>query len=295
MKFGINTLIYTGEFSDEHVSIFPGLKAMGFDGVEIAPGAKGDFDTGKMLAALRENGLECSSICGLFGPGRDMRGADKESVRGGIEYTKDCIDMASELKAGIVVGPLYSAVGRANLETEEDRKTQWGQVVDGLKETCEYAEKKGIDLGLEPLNRFETDFMNIAADALRMVADVGSERLGVHLDTFHMSHEEKNSADAIRNAGKRLFHVHASENDRGTPGSGQVPWEAVAKAMTDVGFDRWVVIESFTPEVKVIAKAASIWRPTEKDADSNSSRACFPEEGLTSSMGNDSKWRSTIG
>jgi D-psicose/D-tagatose/L-ribulose 3-epimerase len=100
-----------------------------------------------------------------------------------------------------------------------------------------------------------------------MVNDVGSDRLGVHLDTFHMSHEEKNSADAIRRMGGKLFHVHASENDRGTPGSGQVPWESIAEALNDVGYDRWVVIESFTPDIKIIARAASIWRPTEKDAD----------------------------
>lgn len=267
MKFGMNTLAYTGEFSDAHAKLFPAFKAMGFDGVEIAPGAKGDFDTGRMRAALEENGLQCSSICGLFGPGRDMRGDDEESRRGGIQYTKDCIDMASELGAGIVVGPLYSVVGRAGMETPEARKKQWALVVDGLKEACEYAEKKGVDLGLEPLNRFETDFINIADDALKMVADVGSDRLGLHLDTFHMSHEEKNSAQAIRRTGDRLFHFHASENDRGTPGTGQVPWDAIAAALKDVSYDRWVVIESFTPEVEIIAKAASIWRPTEKDAD----------------------------
>jgi D-psicose/D-tagatose/L-ribulose 3-epimerase len=267
MKFGMNTLIYTGEFGDSHASLFPGLKKMGYDGVEIALGAKGDFDTGRMLASLNENGLVCSSVCGLFGAGRDMRGPDQASIRGGIEYTKDCIDIASEMKAGVVVGPLYSVVGRAAMETEENRKKQWALVVDGLKEACEHAEKKGIELGLEPLNRFETDFMNVADDALRMVADVGSDRLGLHLDTFHMSHEEKSSADAIRRAGKSLFHVHASENDRGTPGTGQVHWDAVAAALKEINYDRWVVIESFTPEVEIIAKAASIWRPTEKDAD----------------------------
>jgi D-psicose/D-tagatose/L-ribulose 3-epimerase len=220
-----------------------------------------------MRAALEENGLVCSSICGLYGEGRDMRGDDEQSRRGGVEYTKDCIDMAAELGAGIVVGPLYSVVGRANMETPDARKTQWARVVDGLKETCEHAEKKGVNLGLEPLNRFETDFINIADDALRMVADVGSPRLGLHLDTFHMSHEEKDSAAAIRRTGDRLFHFHASENDRGTPGTGQVPWEAIGKALKDVKYNGWVVIESFTPEVEIIAKAASIWRPTEKDAD----------------------------
>lgn len=267
MKFGMNTLIYTGAFGDEHRNLFPLLKKLGFDGVEIAPGAKGDFDTGLMRAALQENELECSSLCGLFGEGRDLRGDDEASRRGGLSYIRDCIDMAVELGAGIVVGPLYSVVGRANLESEENRRKQWSLVVEGLKAACDYAEQKGVDLGLEPLNRFETDFINITDDALKMVEDVGSDRLGLHLDTFHMSHEEKNSAEAIRRAGKRLFHVHASENDRGTPGSGQVTWDAVAAALRGVGYDGWVVIESFTPEVEIIAKAASIWRPTEKDAD----------------------------
>ena len=89
--------------------------------------------------------------------------------------------------------------------------------------------------------------------------------LKIHLDTFHMSIEEKSSADAIRNAGDLLYLLHASENDRGAPGSGQVDWNGIAQAVKDTGYDRWVVIESFTPEVEIIARAASIWRQTEKN------------------------------
>jgi D-psicose/D-tagatose/L-ribulose 3-epimerase len=267
MKFGMNTLIYTGKFTDDHARLMPGLKAAGFDGVEISPENKGDFDTGKMRDAVLAAGLECSSICGQYGPGRDMRGPDPDGIRGGIQYTKDLMDVAVEMGTNLVVGPMYSAVGRANLEEEEDRKSQWKTAVESFKEVCEYAEKKDVYLAVEPLNRFETDFINIADQALQMVHDVGSKRLGLHLDTFHMSVEEKDSAAALRKAGDRLFHVHACENDRGAPGTGQIRWDRIAEALKDINYDRWVVIESFTPEVKMIARAAAIWRPTEKDAD----------------------------
>lgn len=266
MKYGINTLIFTGTFTDEDARVFETIAQMGFDGVEIALEKKGDFDYGSVLKKLRNNDLECSSICGLFGPDRDVRGPNKEYVKNGIAYIKDCIDAAYELEAGLVIGPLYSSVGRANMESDEAKKEQWATARESLEEVCEYAEKKGIDLALEPLNRFETDFINICRDALAMVDEVGSSRLGIHLDAFHMNIEEKNSADAVRAAGKKLFHFHASENDRGTPGTGQVRWDEIAAAFKEIDYNRYVVIESFTPDIEIIAKAASIWRPTERDA-----------------------------
>ncbi len=115
-------------------------------------------------------------------------------------------------------------------------------------------------LALEPLNRFETDLINVVEQGLALVEAVGSPHLGLHLDTFHMHLEERDSATAIRAAGDRLFHFHACENDRGTPGRGQVAWAAVAAALADVGYGGPVVIESFTPEVKSIARAVCIWR-----------------------------------
>lgn len=266
MKFGINTLLYAGTFTDENIKIFKKFKEMGFDGVEIALEKKGDIDYKKTLDELKENGLECSSICGLFGPSRDLRGLDKESITGSISYIKDCIDACTELECNLFVGPVYSAVGRANLETDKARKEQWKTVVKNLKEVCRCAEEKGVFIALEPLNRFETDFINICRDAVKMVQEVGSNMLKIHLDTFHMNIEEKSSKQAILDAGQLLYMLHASENDRGTPGSGQVHWNEVAEALKKIGYKGYVVIESFTPEVKVIAKAASIWRKTEKDA-----------------------------
>ncbi|HAK45625.1 MAG TPA: xylose isomerase [Spirochaeta sp.] len=265
MKYGMNTLLFEARFTNNAVGNFPRFKEIGFDGVEIALQEKGDIDTSLVKDKLSENGLVCGSLCALVGAGTDLRGPDKAVIESGKQYIRDLVDTAVELGAKVIVGPLYSAVGRADLIADEQRKIDWKLVKSGLKDVCGYAEDKGIFLALEPLNRFETDFMNIAEDALRMIDEVGSPMLKVHLDTFHMNIEEKSSADAIRAVGDKLYLLHASENDRGAPGTGQVDWSGIGKAVKDIGYDRWVVIESFTPEVEIIAKAASIWRQTEKD------------------------------
>lgn len=265
MKFGINTLLYAATFTDENTKIFKKFKEIGFDGVEIALEKKGDLDYEMTLNELKENGLKCSSICGLFGPDRDIRGPNREYATGGMSYIKDCIDACVSLECNLFVGPIYSSVGRANLETGEAKKEQWKTAVKNLKEVCKYAEDKGVFIALEPLNRFETDFINTCTQATNLIRDVGSNMLKIHLDTFHMNIEEKSSIQAILDAGDLLYHFHASENDRGAPGTGQVHWSEIAGALKDIRYNRYIVIESFTPEVKVIAKAASIWRQTEKD------------------------------
>ena len=265
MKYGMNTLLFESRFTDKSAEKFPKYSGIGFDGIEIALQEKGDINTSFIKDKLSENGLVCKSLCALVGEGTDLRGPDKAVIEAGKSYIRDLVDVAVELEAELIVGPLYSAVGRANMVEPEQKKKEWDLVRSGLKEVCSYAEDKGILLSLEPLNRFETDFINICEDAIKMIDEVGSDILGLHLDTFHMHIEEKSSADAIRAAGDRMYMLHTSENDRGAPGTGQVHWKEIAQAVKDTGYDRWVVIESFTPEVEIIAKAASIWRETEKD------------------------------
>lgn len=266
MKFGINTLLYAGTIQDEHIkNLAPKFKDMGFDGVEIALEKKGDLDYARTKKILNDNGLVCSSVCGLFGENRDIRGPNKEYIENGLSYIRDCLEACAEMGGEVVVGPVYSAVGRASMVPEEEKKVQWNTVVENLGKACEWAEELGVYIAIEPLNRFETDFINICRDAVRMCEDIGSKMLKIHLDSFHMSIEEKNSAMAVLDAGKDLLYMfHASENDRGAPGTGQVHWKPIADALRRINYDKWIVIESFTPENKVIAKAASIWRQTEK-------------------------------
>lgn len=265
MKIAMNTLIYAAEFTQEYFHLFKGIKDIGFDGIEFALAYKEQFDYSFTKDQLAEAGLECAAVCGMLGEDRDIRGPNKEYVKTGIQYAKDCIDAAVALDCSLVAGPYYSSVGRANQETGEAKKEQWETCKTSLIEICRYAEDKGIYFALEPLNRFETDFMNTCEQAMNMISDVNSPILGYHPDTFHMNIEEKSTPQALIEAGDRVFHVHASENDRGAPGTGQVPWKGVKEALDKIGYDKWVAIESFTPDNEIIAKAASIWRQTEKD------------------------------
>ena len=180
-----------------------------------------------------------------------------------MDYMKQLIDQMVVLDCRSLIGPVYSSVGRADPVPPQEYKQQWKTVVKNLRILCDYAESKGRQVCMEPLNRFETDFINTCDQALQMVADVGSPALKLHLDTFHMNIEEKNQAKAIRKAGKLLGHFHACGSDRGTPGGDQIDWPGIAAALKAVRYDGDVVIESFTTDVKVIARAACIWRQIE--------------------------------
>ncbi len=144
---------------------------------------------------------------------------------------------------------------------------EWKRAVSGLKELAKVAEDLDVRIALEPLNRFETYFLNTAEDAVALVQEVGSRAVGVHLDTFHMNIEEKCLYKAIKTAGSYLYHFHTCENDRGTPGEGHVEWDDVFQALREVDYKGALVIESFVPGVKEIARAASIWRELAPSSD----------------------------
>jgi D-psicose/D-tagatose/L-ribulose 3-epimerase len=262
MRFGLNTFVLESPFTTASARFLPLIRKMGFDAVEIAYENKGNFDPQEMRKKIEDNGLVCSSVCGAYGDGRDLRGSAAEQ-KGGLEYIRDCVDVCRQLGASVFCGPHYSRVGRTAMETPEARKEQWDTVVRNLREAGKYAADQGIALAVEPLNRFESDFLNLTSDALRLIADVGSPALKVHVDTFHMNIEEKSMARAVIESGPLLYHVHASENDRGAPGTGLIDWKSLKDALVSIGYDHFVVMESFTPEVEIIAKAASIFRTTE--------------------------------
>lgn len=273
MKFGINTYLFSSPFTNESTAFFPQFKEWGFDFVEIALEDPANIDPERVRKALDDNGLECRSVCAATGPGRDLRGTRKDQVTA-IEYVEALIRIAPVLGSKLVAGPVYSAVGRAELVPEDQKPKQWDLVAGNLRTLADFAEKHGVKLAIEPLNRYETDFINTCEQALRMIETVGSNALQVHLDTFHMNLEEKDPALAIQKAGARLGLLHASGSDRGTPGGDQINWDRIFAALDHIHYQGDIVIESFTPDVKVIAKAASIWRQVEP------SREAIAVEGL---------------
>lgn len=262
MKFGINTFLFIFPFTNESTKWFKTFKKWGFDGVEIAIDDPTKIDPVFVRQELDKAGLECVSVCGAFGPDRDLRGT-KEAQANSAKYLTALIDQAVVLGAPVVAGPVYSAVGRASAVEPADYKKQWATVVKNLKPICKHAQKQGIAICVEPLNRFETDFINTVDQVLKLIKDVGSPALKIHLDTFHMNIEEKCQSAAIKKAGKLIGHFHACGTDRGTPGNDSLCWDSIAKALKAVKYDGGVVIESFTKDVEIIAKAAAIWRQIE--------------------------------
>jgi D-psicose/D-tagatose/L-ribulose 3-epimerase len=266
MKFGINTFLFASPFTDRSTRLFRKFKAWGFDGVEIAVENPADIDPVFVKAQLDRHGLICTSVCACFPPSRDLRGTPAQQ-RATIIYLQRLTDIAEILGTDIVIGPLYSATGRANAVPRAEYQRQWRTVRRHLKTICAYAEARGKIICLEPLNRFETDFLNTVEQGMRMIRDVNSPALKLLPDTFHMNIEEKNPAAAVRRAGALVGHFHASASDRGTPGNDHVDWPAIARALKDIRYDGAVVIESFTQDVKVIARAAAIWRKIEPNRD----------------------------
>jgi D-psicose/D-tagatose/L-ribulose 3-epimerase len=196
-----------------------------------------------------------------MGPDRDLIHQDPKIRQSGMQYIRDAIDATQQIGATNLVGPIYSAVGRTWQSTPEERARDMDLLVENLGQLAGYAGDHGVKLGVEPLNRFETSFINLSDQVIEVVNRVDHPSCQIMLDTFHMNIEEKSLGDAIRVAGPHLIHLHACENDRGAPGSGNVAWKEVAGALKDIDYDGPVVIESFTAKVKSIAKAAAIWRP----------------------------------
>jgi D-psicose/D-tagatose/L-ribulose 3-epimerase len=259
MKIGINTFLFASPFTNEQVKWFPIFKQWGFDFIEIALEDPSNIDPVYIRKQLDRYQLPCSAICAAMGPGRDLRGTGQEQ-ESSLQYLKSLMDVMGTLGCSLLAGPMYSSVGRAEEVSETDYQIQWQMVVQHLKTLARYAAERNIKLAIEPLNRFETDFINTCAQGLQMVKEVGHPALSLHLDTFHMNIEEKNLKKAILNTGKHIGHIHISGSDRGTPGNDHIDWEGIFSALRQIDYQGNIAIESFTKDVKVIAKAAAIWR-----------------------------------
>lgn len=262
MRLGINTFLFTSPFTDQSTRLFPQFKKWGFETVEIPVEDPSHIDPSHVKSELKKHGLACGSICACMGPGRDFRGTAQDQ-KNAMTYCKALVDQAATIGCPRIIGPIYSVVGKADAVEAALQKKEFALVVKNLKQLAKYAEGKGVDLCIEPLNRFETDFLNTCDQGLKLIKAVGAKNVKLHLDTFHMNIEEKNQAASIRKAGKLLGHFHACGSDRGTPGGDHIDWKSIAKALKDIKYKGDVVIESFTTDVKVIARAAAIWRRIE--------------------------------
>ena len=273
VTFGVSTWLWTSPFNRETVALFPKIKSFGYDAVEIPVEDPSLIDLDLVKKALADQELK-AIICGALGPSRDLTHADPAFHQTCFNYLDSCLEIASELGAGFVAGPMYSAVGKARLVAPEQRKVEWDLAVSNLRKVCRRAGEFGLDLAIETLNRFETDLINTSEDLMRLIGDINEPQAKAVLDGFHLNIEEPDLESAIRRVGDKLIHVQVSENYRGTPGTGQTNWAAWKRGLEAINYRGTISIESFTPQVKELAGAVCIWKPLVPSQDG------FAKEGL---------------
>ncbi|MBA2595153.1 MAG: sugar phosphate isomerase/epimerase [Chloroflexia bacterium] len=269
---GVNAWVWVSPPTNESIAeLAPRIKAMGFDLLELGVENPGDWDPARGAEILAAHDLG-AAVCAAMGPGRDL--TDPTTIASTQAYVRVCIDAVVALGGAVVAGPLYTPVGKTWKMDDAERTATIDRLVEGLRPLADYAGERGVRLAIEPLNRFETSFLNTAAQTMEVVDQLDSPAVGVLLDTFHMNIEEKDQAAAIRLVGDKLVHFHACGNDRGAPGTDHIAWREIAGALREIGYDGAMVIESFTPDNQTIARAAAIWRPLAETQDA------LAEEGL---------------
>ena len=259
MRYGLNTFLVSAGFTDADIPLIPQFKSYGAEVIELAICEPSAVTPAKVLKALESADLPRPTLCGAFGPGKDLRGSEADR-RNTVDYLAALIKIAEQLGAKTICGPFYSQVGHTKSYTPREREEQLNRIAKTLGPICQKAEQAGVILAMEPLNRFETDCINTLEQAVALIELVGSPALKIHMDTFHMNIEENDSGKAILAAGPHIGHVHASASHRGLLGQDQVHWDEVFSALHAIGYNGDVVIESFSPGNVTIAKAASIWR-----------------------------------
>lgn len=266
MKFGISSYVWTAPFTMADVGLIDKVKHLGFDMLEVPIWTRDQFDVAVVTDAFQRAGVE-PVVMAAMTPNQDPVHPDPAIRRAGREYLRFCVDLAGQMGSNLIAGPISSAPGRYWVSSEEERQREFDLCAAAMREAAEYAADHGVALAIEILNRYETSFINTLADACALVDAVDHPALGLLLDTFHMSIEEKHIGAAIESAGKRVKHFHACENDRGTVGTGHVPWLEVAAALNAIEYQGAIVIESFMSYVEAFSKVAFVWRSFAPDMD----------------------------
>jgi D-psicose/D-tagatose/L-ribulose 3-epimerase len=258
MKIGMCMFLWTTHVTREHEALLRDIRATGFDGVEIPifEGTPDHFaDLGRLLDEI---GLERTAVAAMGDPAMNLISADAAERQAGIDHMKWVIDCTAALGADTVSGPLHSTLG--HFSGEGPSAAEWSRAVEALKTIGNHAAAKGVTIGLEALNRFECYLVNTMDDLSRLVDDVGHSNIRAMYDTFHANIEEADPVGAFTRNRRNIVHVHISENDRGVPGRGNIPWAETFAAIRASGYDGWLTIEAFGRGLPDLAAATKVWR-----------------------------------
>jgi D-psicose/D-tagatose/L-ribulose 3-epimerase len=256
MKFGMNLLLWTGELNDSLMPALEMIKSAGYDGVEV-PLFNYELDYRGWGQRLDNLGLERTAVT-IRTAADNPISPDRAVRQKGIDGNRRAIDCCVALGASRLVGPFHSALGEFSGSGPTDNEWQWG--VESMQSVADHAGRADVLLAIECLNRFEIYLLNTHSDAARFARQVNHPHCWIMYDTFHAHIEEKDIGTAIHGAGDMIAHVHVSENDRSTPGSGSIRWSETFAALKRIGYNQWLVVEAFGLALPELAAATKIWR-----------------------------------
>jgi len=260
MRIGAHAQIWVAPFTGDTLDVLDHVRDLGFDAIDINVGElPPPFVPAALRQRLSDTGLQ-ASLGSFLNARRDLTSPDPDIRRAGTEFLVGVARLCAEVRAKTFIGAIHSELRRQRLDAPAVHEERWKRCVEGLAAVADEAERVGINVAVEILNRFESDFLTTTADGVRLCNAVGNPRLGLLLDTFHMNIEEQRIGDAFRFASGHVHHVHTSENDRGAPGGGHLNWIEIRDALRDIGYDGVCTIESYNPDLPILAERASFWR-----------------------------------
>lgn len=257
MKIGINLLLWTTFVTEAHFPLMEALRETGYDGIEIPLGRGGRSHYAKIGRELDQLGLDCTTVTSVHAESNPIS-PDAKIRAAAVEQLKWAIEMTATLGGEVMCGPFHSAFKTFSGSPPTEEEAKWGAEV--MYQAAEFANANGVTLAVEALNRFECYFLNTIAMARTFVERVGHPSCRIIYDTHHSHIEEKSPAAAIALCADMLAHVHISENDRGTPGTGQVNWAENFAALKKIGYDKWLTIEAFSTADPEFASGINVWR-----------------------------------
>ena len=259
LKFGVDSFIWSENFNINNLGLFETAKEIGFETFDIAVSHPEGFPTAEVRKAAKNADIDLVTTC-VLGESSNPLSPDPKIRQNAIDFLVKMIDINLEIGSNIIGGVNYAAWGYISGRPRTENEWNWS--VDTLRKVAEYAKQTGeVVLAFEPVNRFETYFLNIAADAIKYCDAIGLDNVGVHLDTFHMIREETSFREAVHLCGKKyLKYVHVCENNRGIPGTGLVPWKEFFEALGQISYTGSLSIESFDPGFEEMNRKCAIWR-----------------------------------
>jgi D-psicose/D-tagatose/L-ribulose 3-epimerase len=266
---GIEVFYWLDRWSDDQASTFGRVAAAGYDGAEISMVAGSEVGVRSLSRAAAAAGIHLLCSTGLT-PDLDISSADRSVRDAGKRHLLRCLDHAAELASPILGGVTYAPwMSLPDGDLDEYRKRS----ADVLRDVAEVAGRLGIDLCLEVLNRFETSMFNTVGDCLAFIDSIGHEAVRVEIDTFHMNIEEDDLAAAVRLAAGRLGHVQVAANNRRPPQYGHIDWAAFRDALDWVGYEGWLVFETFPNPAVETGRSTRAWRHLAVDLDGEAASA----------------------